>query len=123
MNRKSLQRIIIGAGLALGVGGAVAVGCGSSGTVVTTTYAYDDPYLYTAYYPADVAYASYYWAYPWDYTTFYYIGAYTPPTPTTTTPAGGADASTTGAATDAAAPASNVRSGVTAAIEALARGE
>lgn len=116
MKRKSLRRILASVGLVLA--GAGAFGCTSNGTVATTTtYAYDDPYLYTAYYPADVAYASYYWAYPWDYTVFYFIGAYTPPTPTTTT----ADASTSGA--DASTGGTPVRSGVTAAIEALARGE
>jgi hypothetical protein len=112
MNRKSLRMMFAGVGLALAAG---AVGCTSDTGVVTTTYAYDDPYLYTAYYPADVAYASYYWAYPWDYGVFYFIGAYTP-TPT----ASNADASTNAADASTGTP---VRSGVTAAIEALARGE
>jgi hypothetical protein len=108
MNRKSLRMTFAGIGLVLAAG--AAVGCTSDTGVVTTTYAYDDPYLYTAYYPADVAYASYYWAYPWDYGVFYFIGAYAPPTPTTS----GADAGT---------GSTTVRSGLTGAIEALARGE
>jgi hypothetical protein len=117
MNRKSLHVLIAGAGLAVAV--AAAINCGSSGTVVATTYAYDDPDLYMAYYPADVVYASYYWAYPWDYGIYYYLGAYTPPTPTATPT--GADASTSGA--DASTGTTTVHSGLAAAIEALARGQ
>jgi hypothetical protein len=120
MNRRSLRKVFAGVGLTV-VAGAAVVACTSDTGVVTTTYAYDDPYLYTAYYPADVAYASYYWAYPWDYSTFYYfIGAYTPPTPTAT-PAGGTTGTSTGGTTGTGT--ATVRSGLTAAIEALARGE
>jgi hypothetical protein len=52
---------------------AVAVGfwgCGTT-TTGTTTYAYDDPYLYTYYYPADLAYTGYYAADSWDYAVYY----------------------------------------------------
>lgn len=88
-----------------------AVGCTDSGTVTTTTgYAYDDAYLYSTYYPADVAYASYYYAYPWDYSTFYYyLGAYGPGTGTGTS----GDAGTSSIA----------HSGLAFVIESLARGQ
>src|SRR5881392_465437 len=75
MKRSTRHHIIAAAAVALGT-----VGCySSSGTVYTTGYVYDDAYLYTTYYPADVAYASYAYAYPWDYNTFYYyLNAYGP---------------------------------------------
>jgi hypothetical protein len=73
------------------------VGCGTSTT--TTTSATSDPFLYTAYYPADVAYSTVYWTDDWAYTGLYALatgvvvvsdaGA-TPfaPAPTTTTTTG-----------------------------------
>ena len=94
MNRNAMNFAIAGTALALVAG---SVGCtNDNGTVTTSTnYAYDDAYLYSGYYPADVAYASSYWAYPYSYGGFYYEGA---------------AATTTG-------------SGLAAAIRALARGE
>ena len=102
-----------------------AVGCTDSGTVTTTTgYAYDDAYLYTTYYPADVAYASYYYAYPWDYTTFYYyLNAYGPgPTGNTGNQADAGTSNTTGTSGDAGT-SNMVHSGLAFAIESLARGQ
>jgi len=96
MNRHAINFAFAGTVLALATGSIV--GCtDDNGAVVATTYAYDDPYLYAGYYPADVAYASSYYAYPYSYGGFYYAGA----AATTTTPA----------------------SGLAAAIRALARGE
>jgi hypothetical protein len=95
MNRNAIKFAIAGTALALTAG--ATVGCtDDNGTVATTNYAYDDAYLYSGYYPADVAYASSYWAYPYAYGGFYYAGA---------------------AATTATG------SGLAAAIRALARGE
>jgi hypothetical protein len=86
------------AGAALALATSAILGCDDNGTaVVTTSYAYDDPYLYTSYYPADVAYASSYWAYPYALGGFYYFGE------------------------DAAQTATHT--GLAAAIKALARGE
>ena len=86
------------AGAALALATTAIVGCDDEGTaVVSTSYAYDDPYLYSAYYPADVAYASSYWAYPYALGGFYYFGD------------------------DAAQTATHT--GLAAAIKALARGE
>ena len=50
------------------------VGAGSctDGTTTTVAYAYDNPYVYTTYYPVDTAYAGYYWADSWNYYSFYY---------------------------------------------------
>jgi hypothetical protein len=95
MNRNGITFAIAGTALALATGSIV--GCtDDNGTATTTTnYAYDDAYLYSGYYPADVAYASSYYAYPYSYGGFYYAGA------TATTPG----------------------SGLAAAIRALARGE
>src|SRR5262245_31415664 len=115
MNRHTLRHVIAAAAMALGAAGTV--GCtDDTGTVVTSGgYVYDDAYLYSTYYPADVAYASYYYAYPWDYNTFYYyLNAYGPgPTGNT---GNQADAGTTGTA-------GTVRSGLAFAIESLARGQ
>jgi hypothetical protein len=95
MNRHALNLAIAGTALALAAGSIG--GCtDDNGTVATPNYAYDDAYLYSGYYPADVAYASSYWAYPYSYGGFYYAGA------AATTTAG---------------------SGLAAAIRALARGE
>jgi len=72
----------------------LSAGCeDDNGTVATTDYSYENSYLYAGYYPADVAYASTYWADSWDLGGFYYLG----------TP--------------------NVRAGLAGAIRALARGE
>jgi hypothetical protein len=121
MNRNTLRHVIAGAAVALATAGTV--GCtDTSGTVSTTGYVYDDAYLYTTYYPADVAYASYYYAYPWDYSTFYYyLNAYGPG-PTGNQPA---DAGTSGTAgTSGDAGTSNLaHSGLAFAIESLARGQ
>lgn len=96
MKRHALNFVIAGTALAL-TAGSIA-GCeDDNGAVVSTNYAYDDAYLYSGYYPADVAYASSYWAYPYDLGGFYYF------------------------ADDAAQTATH--SGVAAAIKALARGE
>jgi hypothetical protein len=61
--------------VALGALTLLAVGAGSctDGTTTTTVaYAYDDPYVYTTYYPVDTAYSGYYWADSWNYYSFYY---------------------------------------------------
>jgi hypothetical protein len=59
---------------ALGALTLLAVGAGSctDGTTTTVAYAYDNPYVYTTYYPVDTAYAGYYWADSWNYYSFYY---------------------------------------------------
>ena len=60
---------------ALGALTLLAVGAGSctdNGTTTTVAYAYDDPYVYTTYYPVDTAYSGYYWADSWNYYAFYY---------------------------------------------------
>jgi hypothetical protein len=94
MNRNAIKFAIAGTALAL-TAGSIASCEDDNGAVVATNYAYDDAYLYSGYYPADVAYASSYWAYPYAYGGFYYAGA---------------AATATG-------------SGLAAAIRALARGE
>jgi hypothetical protein len=96
MKRNALSLTIAGTALALAAGSIM--GCDDNGeAVVSTNYAYDDAYLYTGYYPADVAYASSYWAYPYDLGGFYYFGE------------------------DAAQTATHT--GIAAAVKALARGE
>jgi hypothetical protein len=79
--------------VAVGTAGAVAnfVGCGTTATTTATT----TPYLYTSYYPADVAYSSVYWADDWAYTGLYALYA---PNPVTTTGAAGTGVTVTGAA-------------------------
>jgi hypothetical protein len=124
---------MITAAVALAAGAVGAFGCTSSGTVATTSYAYDDAWVYTSYYPADVAYASYYYAYPWNYTTFYYyLGAYGPGTTGAagTNGTNGAAGTTGTAGTTGSGGASGtggtsvaLHSGVASAIEALARGQ
>jgi hypothetical protein len=101
MNKKAYYTNIAAAAFAIAAG--AAVGCtDDNGTVATTsTAAYDDAYLYDGYYPADVAYASSYWAYGWDYGGFYYL----------TDDTAAATAGGTGHA------------GLAAAIKALARGQ
>ena len=71
-------QFIIATTLALAAGGAGFVGCSddNADNVVATDYTYEDAYLYDSYYPADVAYAGYYWADAWDYSTFYYYLGY-----------------------------------------------
>jgi hypothetical protein len=53
------------------VGGAGTAGCAGS---TTTTYVdpYDQAYVVTGYYPADLTYSTYYWADDWNYSTLYY---------------------------------------------------
>jgi hypothetical protein len=97
--------------------------CGTSTTTAAVDYGYEDPYLYASYYPADVAYSSYYWADDWGYAGLYATNPITYVTdggiiitvpdagvPTTT------DASTTTTPTVA-------MQAVGFAIRALARGE
>src|SRR5450755_2677411 len=63
---------------AMGALTLLAVGAGSctdTGTTATVSYAYDNPYVYSTYYPVDTAYAGYYWADSWNYYAFYYEGA------------------------------------------------
>src|SRR3954463_620406 len=50
----------------------VGAGACTDGTTTTVAYAYDNPYVYTTYYPVDTAYAGYYWADSWNYYSFYY---------------------------------------------------
>jgi hypothetical protein len=68
-----------------GAAGAVTnfVGCGT-----TTHYATTDPYLYTVYYPADVAYSTVYWTDDWYYPSLYAVYG-PPPNPTVTSGSGG----------------------------------
>jgi hypothetical protein len=98
----------------------LAGGC-SSGTTATTAYAYEDPYVYSTYYPADVAYSTYYYADTWDYNSWYYYYLGQSPSPVAgdggLLDAGHVDAG----ATDGGA-GSLVPHGVIGAIEALARG-
>jgi hypothetical protein len=42
----------------------------------TSTYAYYDPYMYSYYYPADIAYSSYYYTDAWLYDGLYYDAAH-----------------------------------------------
>ena len=79
--------------VAVGTAGAVTnfVGCGTTTTTTATT----TPYLYTSYYPADVAYSTVYWADDWAYTGLYALYA---PNPVTTTGAAGTGVTVTGAA-------------------------
>jgi hypothetical protein len=92
--KKTAIHMNIVAAAALSFAG-LSVGCDDDEGVVTTTdTAYENAYLYDGYYPADVAYASTYWADSWDLGGFYYLGT------------GG-----------------QVRAGLPGAIRALARGE
>jgi len=125
-------RSIFAAAVVIGTVGAVTnfVGCGS-----TTTYATTDPYLYTVYYPADVAYSTVYWTDDWYYPSLYAV--YGPPTPTVTGTAGITGTTTGGAGGTTVATGGNGGGGaggstvttagvVTTAgdaIRALARGE
>jgi hypothetical protein len=70
---RSLARVFKRACLApaiMLVGATMAVGCGE-GTSSTVAYTYDDPYLYSYYYPADLSYSGYYAADSWDYAGYY----------------------------------------------------
>ncbi len=68
----------------------LAVGTGSctDGTTTTVAYAYDNPYLYTTYYPVDTAYAGYSWADSWNYYAFYYAAVGVNATGLASTPTG-----------------------------------
>jgi len=123
----------------------VALGAGScsdNATVATTvSYAYDDPYLYTTYYPVDTSYAGYYWADSWNYYAFYYAAVGVNATGLTSTTgiggvsgaagangtAGANGATGTGGVTGAGGNGGNgattVRATIASVIEALARGE
>jgi hypothetical protein len=125
--------VIIAGALVLAARGAV-VGCDDDDLgddVVATDYTYEDAYLYDSYYPADVAYAGYYWADAWDYSTFYgylYGGnggtTGTAGTTGTTGTAGNTGTAGTGGTGGTTANSSNTgRLGIVGAIEALARGE
>ncbi len=48
-----------------------AGGLGCDGGTTTVSYAYEDPYLYSYYYPADLAYTGYYATDSWDYAAYY----------------------------------------------------
>ena len=52
------------------VGAAMGVGC-DEGTSSTVAYSYEDPYLYSYYYPADLGYTGYYAADSWAYAGYY----------------------------------------------------
>jgi hypothetical protein len=125
----------------------LAVGAGSctdTGTTATVSYAYDNPYVYTTYYPVDTAYAGYYWADSWNYYAFYYESAIA--TGLANTGIGGAmdlhgaaganggaggngaagaagGAGTTGTGGAGGSGATTVRATVASVVEALARGE
>ena len=80
---------------AMGALTLLAVGAGSctDGTSTTVAYAYDDPYLYSTYYPVDTAYAGYNWADNWNYYAFYYAAVGVNETGLASTPIGvGTDA-------------------------------
>ncbi len=50
--------------------GAISVGCTS--TTTTAVDPYNEAYVVTGYYPADLTYSTYYWADDWYYPTLYY---------------------------------------------------
>ncbi|HVU51856.1 MAG TPA: hypothetical protein VHL80_14265 [Polyangia bacterium] len=78
-------KLVFAVAVVVGTTGAVTnfVGCGT-----TTTYATTDPYLYTVYYPADVAYSTVYWTDDWYYPSLYAIYGPTAPAPVTSGGAG-----------------------------------
>jgi len=96
-------------------GVAIAGGCTSTTTTTPTTVdlAYEDAYLYDAYYPADLAYSSFYWTSAWGYPTLYFDITY---------PDGDAGVGDASGADGGVAPTSP-RGAVGLAIRALARGE
>jgi hypothetical protein len=117
----------------IGTAGAVAnfVGCGtSSGTV---SYATTDPWVYTAYYPADVAYSSVYWTSDWAYAGLYatyptaVVSNSDGGTTTTVVTKDAGTTTTTDAGTTTTTDAGTTTGGVLTtagdAIRALARGE
>src|SRR5213082_3393186 len=53
------------------IGAAAAGGCDEGTTTSTVAYTYEDPYLYSYYYPADLAYTGYYAADSWNYGLYY----------------------------------------------------
>jgi hypothetical protein len=146
-NRKRLTYgLALGAVVAAGATAATnVVGCGTSNTN-TVSYATTDPYVYYAYYPADVAVASVYWADTWVYAGLYALTSGATPSTypggggtitsgpdggTAETGTGGFDGGAAGAAGaggaggsggSIAAPAAVVTT-VGDAIRALARGE
>jgi hypothetical protein len=73
-HREHLRRLGTRFVPAVALVGALAAGfwgCDDNTTTGTTTYAYDDPYLYTYYYPTDLAYTGYYAADSWAYAGYY----------------------------------------------------
>ncbi len=68
--RNRVSRLAPAAAL-LGVIAASGWGCNEGATTGTVAYSYEDPYLYSYYYPADVAYTGYYAADTWDYGLYY----------------------------------------------------
>jgi hypothetical protein len=126
--RSSWTRIkyVFAFAVVVGTAGAATnfVGCGTN-----TTYATTDPYLYTAYYPADVAYSTVYWTDDWYYPSLYAI--YGPPTTTgaagvngnvATGGTGGTTTTGTGG-TGGTGTAAGVLTTAGDAVRALARGE
>jgi hypothetical protein len=74
MSSWSRLKSVLATAAVLGAVGVVSdfVGCSNNpNTVPVTSYGTVDPYLYTTYYPADVAYSSVYWADSWAYPTLY----------------------------------------------------
>jgi collagen type VII alpha len=145
-NDRALGRILgrrtwvaMGALTLLGMVGAGS--CSDNGTVATVSFAYDDPYVYTTYYPVDTSYAGYYWADSWNYYTFYYAAVGVTATGLSgSTGLGGAaslhgaagangaaGATGTGGVTGTGGAGGNgsttVRATIASVIEALARGE
>jgi len=145
-NDKTLGRGIRAAmgALALLAGGAGS--CTGTGTTTTVAYAYDDPYVYSTYYPVDTAYSGYYWADSWNYYAFYYAAVGVTATGLASTGVGGAmdlhgtagangaagafgaaGATGTGGATGAGGAGgggpTTVRATLASVVEALARGE
>jgi hypothetical protein len=121
-------KYVFAVAVVVGTAGAVTnfVGCGtSSGTV---SYATTDPYVYTAYYPADVAYSSVYWTSDWAYAGLYatYPAVVTTTDGGTTTTVIPIDAGTkidAGSTSDAGAPSGGTITTAGDVIRALARGE
>src|SRR5450631_4461484 len=69
-NRRGRVSRVAPAAALLGALVAGGWGCGSS-TTGTVAYTYEDPYLYSYYYPADLAYTGYYGADSWNYAVYY----------------------------------------------------
>jgi hypothetical protein len=116
---RSATLTMVVAAVAIIRGGA---GCGGDNGTVTSDYvAYENPYVYSAYYPADVAYANAYWATDWNYPVLYATGA----GPTVSVDGGGADAAVpadAGTVTDGGTSTSRLTS-IADLIRALARGD